>query len=234
MNLPLSKELLSHLIPVIVETRTGTVSPYLEVMLYRRNYSLNTKHVNYSYGGLHRVFDNLFQKINLTLFDFRNILVLGMGAGSVITLLREKYDLKCSITAIEKDKVVIELAKQYFNIDRHKNLEVINDDAYNFVFRTENKYDLIISDIFIDADVPGIFASEEYLQQLKQISCTNSCIIYNKMTEKKRHKDEFKALTLSFEAIFPGTEIHRIVIAGKENSILCFNNIHTALKNKCI
>ena len=48
-------------------------------------------------------------------YNFKKVLLLGMGAGSIIKLLQEKYDINCSITAIEKDEVVIELAKKYFD-----------------------------------------------------------------------------------------------------------------------
>jgi tRNA1(Val) A37 N6-methylase TrmN6 len=85
---------------------------------------LNSKNANYSFDGLHIIFNQLFQKIDINKFEFRNILILGMGAGSIISLLRDKYNISCPITAIEKDEVVIELAKKYFNIDKYKSLTI--------------------------------------------------------------------------------------------------------------
>lgn len=53
-----------------------------------------------------------------------------MVAGSVISLLKEKYEINCSVTAIEKDEIVIELAKKYFNIGKFKSLPIINAGAF--------------------------------------------------------------------------------------------------------
>jgi spermidine synthase len=217
------KNLVSFIHPILIESRNGTVTDYLEVMQSNGQYVLNSHKANYSFGGVHTIFDKLFQKTNIKQYDIKNVLVLGMGAGSVIRLLQEKYCLNCPVTAVEKDKVVIELAKKYFNIEKYKALTIVNADAFDYVTYTENKYDLIISDLFIEADVPEIFASNSYLKNLKRISNTNVCIIYNKMTESPVHKKELADLSDNFERIFPGSEIHKLYVNESENSIL-FNN----------
>ncbi len=224
------KNIVSFIYPILIESRHGTVTNYLEVMQSNGQYVLNSQKANYSFGGVHIIFDKLFQKINIKQYDFKNVLILGMGAGSIIKLLQEKYDINCSITAVEKDKVVIELAKKYFNIEKYKTLTIINADAFEYSTTTTDTYDLIISDLFVEWDVPKIFASNEYLLNLKRISNNKACIIYNKMTELPIHKKEMADLSDDFERVFPGSEIHTLCVNESENSILFNNTLPVLIK----
>lgn len=228
------KNIVSFLYPIMIDTQNGRVTPYLEVMNHKGKYILNSHNTNYSFGELHIVFDELFQKIDIKKYDFKNVLILGMGAGSIISLLREKYAINCSITAIEKDEIVIELAKKYFNIEKFKSLTIVDADAFEYTRTTTYKYDLIISDVFVDINVPEKFASNEYLINLKRISNENSCIIYNKMTKLPTHKKEFIDLSLNFEHIFPFSQIHTIYAGESVNSILYNNTLPISIKEPCI
>ena len=209
----------------MIESKKGGVTPYLEVMKSNGKYVLNSQNANYSFGGVHTLFDKLFKKIDIQKYDFKNVLILGMGAGSIISLLKEKYMMNCSITAIEKDEVVIELAKKYFNIDRYNSLTIIKADAFEYARTTEHTYDLIISDLFVEWDVPEIFASNEYLVNLKRISNDRACVIYNKMTELSIHKKELIKLSKDFESVFHGFELHTLSSNDSENSMLYHNTL---------
>lgn len=219
------KTILSYMYPTIIETREGSVTPYLEITKSNGKYVLNSHNANYSFGGLHILFDAFFKQINIKQYQIQSVLLLGMGAGSVVTLLKEKYKLNCDITAIEKDEVVIELAKKYFHIEKHKSLKIVNDDAFEYVKTTYKKFDLIISDLFIDGNVPEQFASSEYITNLKRISNTNSCLIYNKMTEDPKHKKEVKAFEKLFSEVFIGAETHKLIANDSENSLLYYNTL---------
>jgi spermidine synthase len=213
----------------MIESKKGGVTPYLEVMKSNGKYVLNSQNANYSFGGVHTLFDKLFKKIDIQKYDFKNVLILGMGAGSIISLLKEKYTMNCSITAIEKDEVVIELAKKYFDIERYDSLTIIKADAFEYARTTEHTYDLVISDLFVEWDVPEIFASNEYLVNLKRISNNRACIIYNKMTELPIHKKELIKLLEDFESVFPGFELHTLSSNDSENSMLYYNTLPVSI-----
>lgn len=219
------KTILSYLQPIMIETREGAITPYLEVVKHNGKNILNSQNANYSFNGLNLIFKRLFKQIDLQKFSFENILILGMGAGNVIELLRDTYHINSPITAIEKDAVVIELAKKYFNINRHNNLTILNDDAFDYVLKTNQTYDLIISDLFVDDVVPEIFASKEYIEGLRRVSKKASCIIYNKMTEQITHKQELSPLQEKFEQAFPGIKLLKFRVHEFENSILYYNSI---------
>lgn len=219
------KRILSYVYPILVETTEGTVTPYLEVVKSNGKYVLNSQNANYSYDSLHRVFQQLFKKIHIEKYRFDNILILGMGAGSIISLLRDTYHINAPITAVEKDTVVIELAHKYFDIGNYKNLTIINDDALNYVKTTADKFDLIISDLLVDFVVPEIFASEEYLSNLRRIASANVCVINNKMTEDVNHKMEFIKLAYNFEKYFPKCHSIKMYANNAQNTMLYYNTV---------
>ena len=85
------KTILSYMYPTIIETREGSVTPYLEITKSNGKYVLNSHNANYSFGGLHILFDAFFKQINIKQYQIQSVLLLGMGAGSVVTLLKEKF-----------------------------------------------------------------------------------------------------------------------------------------------
>jgi spermidine synthase len=216
------QKLLSYLYPVTIEERKGTVTPYLEVCLYKGKYILNSANANYSFDGLHQVMDRFFSQVKLGNFAFENILLLGMGAGSVIELIRNKYEMLAPITAIEKDAVVIELAEKYFDIHSYKHLRIVNEDAFDFVNQTNEQFDLIISDVFIDNTVPTKCQSEEYYKCLRKIVSPQGLIGCNLMVNQK-DQTELAKLKAEFESVFRNSKTMRFIAQGEENLILYYN-----------
>ncbi len=217
------KHILSFFYPLVVEAVDGDVTPFLEITRYKGKYHLNSRNANYSFGSLHAIFDGLFRQMHVGKYHFENILILGMGGGSIVSLLRNTYNITAPITAVEKDPVVIDLATRYFNIDHYRDLTIVEADAFDFVCTSRDSYDLVIVDLFIDAIVPGIFASSGFLTHLRRISSDASCVIYNKMTEEREHKSEFMELSETFGRLFPGYKVIKVEANQSENSLLYFN-----------
>ena len=91
--------------------------------------------------------------------SFEKALILGGGDGLA---LREvlKYPFK-EITLVEIDKGMIEFSKKNGTMKKinegsfyDKRVKVVIDDAFNFVFKTRDKYDLVIVDL-IDPRTPS-------------------------------------------------------------------------------
>ena len=105
--------LLSYIYPITkkVESKyNGT----LEITWHNGKKYLNTKNANYSYGSLQRILRFGLQKIDIS--QCENILILGLGAGSVIETLLKELKYENFVTAIEIDPVIIYIAKKEFNI----------------------------------------------------------------------------------------------------------------------
>lgn len=82
--------------------------------------------------------------------SIKNVLIIGGGDGGILREVCRHKNIE-SITMVEIDRNVIELCKKFF--PRHNNnsykdsrLKLIIDDGLNFIKKTEEKFDLIISD----------------------------------------------------------------------------------------
>lgn len=190
---------ISYFVPYRIEQRNGKITRYLEVVLDNGKLVLNTSDVNYSYGSLHDLFFLTFKKINLQDRKIKNALILGFGAGSVATLLRDTFDKDCKITGVEADEVMIELAKKHFNIDRFNNLTLHIMDAYNYVLKCTEQFDLIILDLFIDDRTPALFSDERFISALGKLLSHSGIICYNRMVTDEKPRNQAEELMKSME-----------------------------------
>lgn len=152
-------------------------SGILEVTWLNGKKVLNSKNANYSYGSLERVLD--IGLSHTTADRSAAVLVLGLGGGSIMSLLRNKFQYYGKITAVEIDPAVIKIAKEEFDIERFKPLEILCKDALEYVQNTEDQYGLIIIDIFIDTRVPLAFYSKEFWQHIPRILEEQGSVIFN-------------------------------------------------------
>lgn len=214
------KHITSYLYPIVIEQCIGNISPYLEVTLVNGKYMLDTSKVNYSYGSLHKVFDQAFHNFNIKSREVKNVLILGFGAGSVASLLTEKYNIDCNLTGIEKDPIVIHLARKYFDLNRFKNLELICEDAYDYVQTHNKKFDVIVVDIYIDDQVPKCFHEKRFLKQLDRLLQDQGVLFFNKMVTTQKQKEEFDELAKNVEELFGKGLTYNLLIVGTTNNML--------------
>lgn len=149
----------------------------LEVTWSNARKILDSEHANYSYGSLQRVMESCLEKIDLK--QVKSVLLLGLGGGSVIQSLREKFGYGGVITAVEIDPVVIQLAGEEFGIRSSENLSIIEADALQFTLNTAHRFELVIVDLFIDDKVPEQFYSTAFCENLARVSVNKATIIYN-------------------------------------------------------
>ena len=168
--------LLSYIYPITkkVESKyNGT----LEITWHNGKKHLNSKNANYSYGSLQEILKFGLQKIDLK--NCENILILGLGGGSVIETLLKDFNYINNITALEIDPVIIDIAKDEFNLLENKNLKIICDDALNFMKHNKSLFDLIIIDLFIDTEVPDSFLSTSFWNDIIRSNSDKGHILFN-------------------------------------------------------
>ena len=87
-------KILSYVFDIPIENHPSIISGEIIVKRVNNKIRVDTKKVNYSFGSLHRVFENALKKINpFEKFPIQNILILGFGAGSIYEILRKQIDL---------------------------------------------------------------------------------------------------------------------------------------------
>lgn len=170
------KKLLSYVWPFTSEVATDH-NGELYLTLVNGRKTLNSKNANYSFGSLQQIMEFGLSRIDLK--NTKSLLLLGLGGGSVIVSLRNKFKYEGKIVAVELDNKVIELAKNEFFISAFPNLTIHNSDAFEFVKQSNPQYDLVIVDLFFDNVVPPQFYSEEFCQNLSSILSEKGSILFN-------------------------------------------------------
>lgn len=195
------KRILSYFTPIIEKRVPSKVSQRLEVTWVDGNLVVDTKHTNYSYGNLEKVLKNGlafigFEKIK----KMNNVLILGLGAGGVLKTLRDEIKYQNNIDSVELDEAILFIGNKYFNLKQyHDNHTIHNIDAFEFVLRSTNSYDLIIIDIFQDARMPAFLFESYFVEKLQQILNINGFILFNTIVLNK--EDEVR--NENYSTLFP-------------------------------
>lgn len=177
------RKILSYFIPVNILKRDSAISQRLEVTLNNGKLVLDSKNTNYSYGSLQRILRKGLQYIGFErIRGFNNVLVLGVAGGSVIKTLADDIGYKGTITGVEIDPKVIELANGYFGLNEVRNCTIIIEDAFEYVLKCTEKYDLIIIDIFKDTVMPNFLFEDFFIQRVNNMLNVNGFILFNTMT----------------------------------------------------
>lgn len=165
---------------------SSPINQKLKIFLKKDKKILNTKNANYSYDGLQEVLNKGLNRIPIK--EVNSVLVLGMGAGSVVDSLRNKFSYFGPILGVELDPVVIEIAEKEFNISQFYDVEIVQADGKKFLKEHPHQYDLIIVDIFIDIKVPKRFYSKKFWNKIEDRVALNGFVLFNAgidLTEKE-------------------------------------------------
>lgn len=182
--------ILSFFIPVNIYKKNSPISKKLEVTWNNGQLVLDSKNTNYSYGSLQRILRKGLSYIGFErIKNFNNILVLGVAGGSVIKTITEEIKYKGRITGVEIDPEAIAIANKYFSLDTIPNVEIVIDDAFEFVLKTKEKYDLIIIDIFQDTVMPNFLFEEFFINRINFLLNVNGFILFNTMTLTEKEKN---------------------------------------------
>ena len=172
--------LLSFLYPVRLRNYTSRFSGNIEINLVNGVKIIDTKNSNYSYGSLQKVLKSGLKAIKFG-NNFRNILVLGMGGGSVVPTIRHDFHSEAHITLVDIDEEIIAIAQNEFDLLNYSNLKLVHDDAFAFMENQHSPFDLIIMDVFIIDRVPDIFQSEDFLNLILKNLSPKGFLLYNTM-----------------------------------------------------
>jgi len=160
-------------------------------------------------GGLVRdIWNKAIKRLKKDKKKVNKALILGFGGGDCAFRIDE-YFPKAQITGVEIDSIMIDIANAYFNLHKLKQLKIEIGDAYKYVARSKEKYDLIIVDIFIGEKTPKKFKSLKFINKLKGLLNKNGVVIYNNLFYKK-HKKEAKEFVKLLDQEFNKVYLKRV------------------------
>ncbi|MCG2611715.1 spermidine synthase [Flavobacterium sp. SM15] len=216
------KKILSYFIPIKIHQKKSEINKRLEVTWANGQLVLDSKNTNYSYGSLQRILRKGLHYIGFErIRKFETILVLGVAGGSVIKTLVDEIKFKGKITGVELDSEIIGIANHYFGLNKIPNLEIVVDDAFEFVLKTREKYDLIIIDIFQDTQMPNFLFEDFFINRINFLLKVNGFILFNTMTLNEKHKERNLKYKAHFDEnysirMYPKVEFHNELFTVKK------------------
>jgi spermidine synthase len=213
------KRLLSYFYPIKIHSQKSSLSQSLEVTWANGDLVMDSLNTNYSYGSLQRILKLGLKNIGFAkIKKMDHILILGVAGGSVVKTLVDDIEFKGKITGVEIDSEIIEIANQFFKLNEIPQLQIIIDDAFEFVLKTTEKYDLIVIDIFQDIKMPNFLFESYFMDRICFLLKSKGVVLFNTMllnqAENIRNQkliSEFKKENFTIKSI-PRVENHNELI----------------------
>ena len=123
----------------------------------------------------------------------KNVLVLGLGGGILPSFIYENYS-DVIIDVVDNIQELKDIAHKYFELPVSERLNVIIQDARDYILTTNKKYDIIIEDLYKD-DGKVFF---EFDNDLKNILNDNGVIAFNYMVHQRNYTKYMNRLNSSY------------------------------------
>jgi len=215
-------KLFSYFIPINIYKKKSSISETIEVTWNNGELVIDSKNTNYSYGSLQRILRKGLKYIGFErIKKFDNVLLLGVAGGSVIKTLVEEIKFKGKITGVEIDPAMIEVANTYFKLNEIPNLNIVIDDAFEFVLKTKETYDLIIIDVFQDTTMPNFLFEDFFINRVNFLLRKDGFILFNTMVINDGNRERNLKYKSKFNGnyslrMYPKVETHNELFTIKK------------------
>lgn len=108
----------------------------------------------------------------------RNILEIGLGGGRMAAYIRT-FVADATVTCVELDPAVIELARTHFALRTDNRLRVHQGDGRVFLDRSRDTYDMIKLDAYRGTFVPFHLTTREFYQLCRRKLRAGGCVTQN-------------------------------------------------------
>ncbi len=136
--------------------------------------------------------------------DVHSILEIGFGGGRTSWYLH-RFLPNVSVTSVELDPAVLELAKKYFGIRDEPNFQVVNRDGRLFLSESKDKYDIILIDAYRGPFVPFHLLTREFYQIVKDHLAAGGVVAQNIEPSTML----FDSAVKTINAVFPQLEFYK-------------------------
>ena len=217
--LEIFKRLTSYLWNIPIEKSKSSQNEYLELVWSKGKKILNSRNANYSYGTDSQVFEKSLAHISERTKNVQRVLILGFGCGGIVELLEKKLDFSGTIVGIEYDKHILDLYHEHFAQQYKSDITVKHQDALSYISNKNEKFGLVLVDLFTDMTTAPILYSTEFIHHLCSAVTANGSIIINTIATDSSAKTENFNLSMSLAKHFKVVE--KIHIMDSNEVLIC-------------
>ncbi len=149
-----------------------------------------------------------------------SVLILGLGGGTECHLFSKEMP-KLQMVVVEIDKVMIDVAKEFFDLDTIPNLKVICADAFRIISEPDkfdlhpSSFDVVIVDFYCGDKYPELATSGSFLVGIKRFVRPGGLIVFNRVYYGHHQRDVDEFYDLIKEAY---GNVGNVAIPGRTNS----------------
>lgn len=128
-------------------------------------------------------------------------LVLGLGAGSLVTCLNQHLS-GLEITAVELRQSVVDIARRYFQLPSNGKVKIHVDNADDYLRQcAAGDFELVFSDIYGADEVDDLQLQERYIDQCRQHLHPQGWLILNCWRSHRSNSDVLGLLKSHFRFV---------------------------------
>ena len=180
--------LLSYIVPRVVARYSSPVNRDIRVLEEKGKYKLLVEGSRQSGEYVLKLWQEALCRFGIIPSpEVRSILLLGVGGGSLIHLLRALYP-EANITGVDVDARMIHIGKKYFGLDKVGRLTLTVADAKEFLLGAvakKKQWDMVVVDLFVGAAIPAFVGEERFIRDLKRIMAPKGILLINYLHERE-------------------------------------------------
>ena len=150
----------------------------------------------------------------------KNILILGLGGATVQHQLFRRIP-EIEIVSVDIDPAMVDIAKNYFDLESIPNHKVIVADACRVIIEPKvyelekGMFGTVLVDIYVGSKYPDLGKSGNFVAAVKSMITSGGLVVFNRMYTEE-HQDEVNSFIDFIEGFFKNVETK--VVAGYTNS----------------
>ena len=99
------------------------------------------------------------------LFENPEILMIGLGGGTIVYQLNKLYNKKVKMDVVEIDKKMVDIAKDFIK-DDIKKIDIFVEDGIEFLKMNKKRYNLLFLDAYDGDKIPDEFLEESAIETM--------------------------------------------------------------------
>ena len=153
--------------------------------------------------------------------EVTNLLVIGLGAGTVPKLYTELYGPDVHIDGVEIDPGVIAVGRRFFDMNE-PNLNAVTEDGRYFLRQSELVYDVVAIDAYRPPYIPFQLTTVEFFSEIQEKLSADGVVALNAGQGPNRDNRLVEALSRTMRAVFPSVLV-AVPTTTSNNLIFAFN-----------
>lgn len=185
----------------VVEERNSPYNGKIEVIKGIEGTRIIVGGLSQSGWLVKRVWKDALKKIKKLIPEIDNVLILGLGGGSVAELLQAYWPTSKKV-GVDIDQDMVQLGQKYLKLSEVENLEVVIADATKWISKNQKKFDLILVDLYRGGDIPEEFKEKDFIQKVQKSLKSEGIAAFNHLYSyvEKKDAEEFHA---KLSSVFP-------------------------------